>query len=76
MEVRTKVLQSCEAVNAVGIFRWAQNGYKFKRDRKDIRNVLMAGWSISKEEAHGILTGEIPVTIDPVAETVSFNVPA
>lgn len=56
VEVR---LQSDSMVNAAGILRWAMNGYKFKRDRKKMANVIAQTWNLKDEIAHGLLSGKI-----------------
>jgi hypothetical protein len=52
-------------VNAPGMLRWAQNGFKFKRDRKKMRNV-MKSWpaDLTDKEWDGVLEGTIPHTVE------------
>ena len=43
-EQREVRLQSVAMVNTPGLLRWAQNGYKFKRDRKKLLRVFVDGF--------------------------------
>jgi hypothetical protein len=60
-------------VHAPGIIAWAINGYAFPRDRKNIRNVIVAGWQIPEDAAKALLLKKVPYEID--GETVVFTCP-
>ncbi len=59
-------LLSTSLVCTPGILRWAQNGYKFKKDRKALLNIFVQTYSgdnaPTKEEFHRLLLGEITWT--------------
>lgn len=60
-------LLSTSLICTPGILRWAQNGYKFKRDRKSLLNVFVQGYgqdknSPSADTFHRLLLGEITWT--------------
>jgi hypothetical protein len=66
-EKRSFRLLSTSMINTPGILRWAQNGYKFKRDRKALLNVFTSafggqGNSPSADTLHRLLLGEITWT--------------
>ena len=62
---KTVRLASTTMVNAPGILRWAQNGFKFKRDRKRMRDV-MKSWEagLTDKQWDGVLAGTIPHTVE------------
>lgn len=68
-EQRTVRLGSTTMVSAPGILRWAMNGFRFKCDRKKMRDV-MKSWEagLTDKQWDGVLSGTIPHTID--GETV------
>jgi hypothetical protein len=57
-------LTSNSLVFAPGVLRWAMNGYKFKRDRANMVKVMESWPGLSKAEWRGVLSGEIPVTVE------------
>lgn len=70
----TFALGSSPAVSAPGILKWAMNGYHFKRDRKNLVNVMKSGWDgLTDEQWHGVLSGKIAHVIED--ETVLITVP-
>lgn len=63
-EPKTFRLGSNQMVSAPGIIRWAINGYKFKRDRKKMVNVMKSWDGLTDAQWAKVLTGEIPHTIE------------
>ena len=63
-EPKQWALQSTSMVNAPGMLRWAINGYKFKRDRKVMLDVMKSWEGPSDEVYHRLLNGEIEWTVD------------
>jgi len=59
-------LLSTSLVNTPGILRWAQNGYKFKKDRKALLRVFVETYTgencPTSDEFHRLLLGEITWT--------------
>lgn len=71
--MKTWRLQSAEMIDAPGMLRWAMNGYKFKKDRKQLLKTFFTGWPGPTEaDYHGLLSGTIPHTI--VDNCVIFEV--
>jgi hypothetical protein len=66
-------LTSSSLIHTPGIFRWAQNGYKFKSDRKQMVNIICEGYGLTAECAKDLLSGKTPVTIDEDNGTVTFT---
>ena len=62
--MKTYRLQSTELVHAPGIFNWAANGWAFKKDRKQILEVVKA-WEvpISDKEWGDVLSGKNPYRV-------------
>jgi hypothetical protein len=50
---------------------WAKNGYAFKSDRAVMLKVIAEGWSIPKEAAKALLSGEVEYEV--VGEVVEFE---
>lgn len=69
--MRQVALQSSPAVNTPGLLRWAMNGYRFKRDRKNLRRVFVTGYGLPDPVVHRLLSGELPHQI--VGEEVHFE---
>lgn len=63
-EQKTFRLGSNQMVSAPGILKWAMNGYKFKRDRKKMVNVMKSWPGLTDEQWGKVLAGEIPHTIE------------
>jgi hypothetical protein len=66
-------LTSSGLVWTPSIFRWAQNGYKFPKDRRTMVKVISDGYGLTKECAKDILSGKTPVTIDDANGTIEFT---
>lgn len=62
-EPQTYRLASTEMVSAPGMTRWAINGYKFKRDRKQMLDV-MAAWPVPREALRKLLAEEVTYTVE------------
>lgn len=71
---RTVTLLSSPMVNAAGVLTWAINGYRFERDRQQLKYSMMATWDgITLKEWDEILTGKIPHKLD--GENVIIELP-
>lgn len=70
---RTYRLGSNDMVHAPGVLKWAITGYKTKKDRKKMIDV-MRSWptEISHEEWHMILTGQIPHKVENDAVVITL----
>lgn len=66
-------LGSSTMCHAPGIIAWAINGYKFKEDRDNILNVVLA-WDIPEQVAKDLLSEKIPYTVED--ESVVIEVKA
>jgi hypothetical protein len=73
METMQYRLGSVPMCSAPGIIRWAINGYKFKKDRDAILNVILA-WDIPEQVAKDLLSEKVPYTVED--ETVVIEVAA
>jgi len=64
--MRTIRLGSDTMVNAAGLFRWAMNGYCFKKDRAVLRRVMKECWDtgLADSEWDKILSGEVSHRIE------------
>lgn len=69
-EAKTYRLASTPGISAPGIVRWAINGYKFKRDRKKLLDVV-AAWPVPREALKKLLAEEVPYTVE--GEVVVFT---
>lgn len=67
------ILGSSSMCHAPGIIAWAINGYKFKKDREAILNVILA-WDIPEQVAKDLLSEKIPYTVED--ESVVIEVEA
>jgi hypothetical protein len=63
-EAKQWAMLSTPMMSAPGILRWAINGYRFKRDRKKLMNVIKCWEGPSDEIYHRLLMGEIEWTTD------------
>lgn len=63
-ETKSYAMLSTPMMSAPGVLRWAINGYKFKRDRKRLLNVIKCWEGPSDEVYHRLLMGEIEWTVD------------
>lgn len=63
-EPKQWAMLSTSMMSAPGILRWAINGYRFKRDRKKLMNVIKSWEGPSDEIYHRLLMGEIEWTTD------------
>lgn len=63
-EPKTVRLGSMEMISAPGMLAWAMNGYKFKRDRKNMVNVMKSWPGLTDDQWNKVLAGEIPHTIE------------
>lgn len=66
-------LGSNSMCHAPGIVAWAINGYKFKKDRETILNVILA-WDVPEQVAKDLLSEKISYTVED--ETVVIEVAA
>lgn len=60
-------LESGPMVNCAGILRWAINGYKFPKDRPNLRRVIREGWAhplLTNKVVDKLLSGNLPYTLD------------
>jgi hypothetical protein len=71
-------LSSNSLFHTPGVLRWAISGYKFKKDRKKLRNIFVEGFPhprLSLEEwgevIHRLLMGEISYKV--IGEAVVFE---
>lgn len=71
MEPKTYRLGSSPLIHAPGVIAWAINGYGFKRDRKNMLQVVTKGWGIPEEAAKALLSGKAKYQIEN--ETVVFT---
>ena len=72
-----KQLTSTPMFHTPGLFRALQNDYHIKgRTRRHAIKTLSAGYGLSPEEAAALLSGSIPVEIDEVVGTVTYEVTA
>ncbi len=75
-ELISKQLTSSGSFHTPGIFRAMQNNYRAGRRGSKTRNhaikTMEDGYSLTNEDAEGILSGSIPVEIDEAAGTVTF----
>lgn len=66
---KTKVVQirlgSSSMVNTPGLLRWAINGYKFKKDQKAMRKVIMSAFGLTINCVKALLSEAIPYTVEP-----------
>lgn len=69
--MQTYRLGSSPMIAAPGVIAWAINGYKFKRDRKAMLDVVTSGWSIPQDAARALLSGAAPYKIE--GEVVVFE---
>ena len=69
--IRQVCLQSAKMLNTPGLLRWAINGYKFPRDRRNLRRVFVEGFGLPDKIVHRLLLGTIPHNI--VGEEVHFE---
>jgi hypothetical protein len=69
--IRQVALQSNKMIYTPGILRWAINGYKFNKDRKNLRKVFVDGFNLPDKVVHRLLTGDIPHKI--VGSEVHFE---
>lgn len=71
---KTYRLGSNPLVSAPGMVRWAKSAYRFRRDRKVIRNVILAGWpGVTPKAAHKLLIGDVEYRVVE-EEVVEFTV--
>ena len=70
---KKRVLMSAEMVNAAGILRWCINGYKHKRDRLAMLNVIKSWVGPSEETYKKLLQGEIPWETDEKGNVTFFE---
>jgi hypothetical protein len=67
-EPRTYRLGSSEMFCTPGILVWAINGYRFKRDRKNLLKVFVTGWTGDNAPPRSVLDrllkGGIPYTVE------------
>lgn len=64
-------LGSSPLIYAPGVVAWAINGFKFKRDRKRMIEVIATGWNIPDEAAQALLSGKAKHTVE--SEAVVFE---
>lgn len=57
-------LNSTQLAFAPGILAWAINGFKVKKDRTKMRNVMKSWPGLTDKQWDGVLNGTIPHTID------------
>lgn len=70
-----KQLTSTAMFHTPGLFRALQNDYRIKGEtRQRAIKTLSAGYGLSPEEATALLSGSIPVEIDEVAGTITYEV--
>jgi hypothetical protein len=70
-----KQLTSTPMFHTPGLFRALQNDYRIKgKTRQHAITTLSAGYGLSPEEATALLSGSIPVEIDEVAGTITYEV--
>lgn len=70
-----KQLTSTPMFHTPGLFRALQNDYRIKgRTRRHAIKTLSAGYGLSPEEAAALLSGSIPIEIDEVAGTITYEV--
>ena len=68
-------LTSTEMVNTPGIFRMFKHRFETEPENKAMVAMLFANvYRIGYVTSRNVLSGKIPVTIDDVAETVTFTV--
>lgn len=63
-EPKTFRLGSNDMVSAPGIIKWAMNGYKFKRDRKKMVDVMKSWPGLTDAQWGKVLSGEVPHVIE------------
>ncbi len=69
-----KQLTSSAMFYTPGLFRALQNDYRIKgKTRARAVQILSDGYRLSPEEAQGLLSGTIPVEIDEVAGTITYE---
>jgi len=71
--MNTYRLLSSELVHTLGIVKWAINAYRFPRDRKVIRKVMASYYGLPTHIIDGLLSGEIPYTIEGDAVVIRWN---
>jgi hypothetical protein len=64
VEPKQFVMMSVPMADAPSILRFAINGYKFKRDRKKMLNIVKSWEGPSDEVYRRLLNGEIEWTVD------------
>ena len=60
-------LESTPMLNTAGLLRWVMNGYRFKKDRKNLRRVFVEGFPhprFTDEVVGKLLAGELPYRIE------------
>jgi hypothetical protein len=62
---------SSPLVYAPGFIRWAINGAKFPRDRKQMVKIVADSWGIPKAAATALVTEKVPFALE--GETVVFT---
>ena len=66
-------LASTEMVHALGILRWAINGYKFKRDRKAMLSVVKAWPGPTDVQWDLVLSEKVPYTVEGDVVVLTFD---
>jgi hypothetical protein len=67
-------LTSSAMFHTPGLFRALQTDYRIKgKTRARAIQILSDGYRLSPEEAQGLLSGSIPVEIDEVAGTITYE---
>lgn len=70
--MNTYRLQSSSCVYAPGIVSWAQNGFAFERDRKNMVRVICETWKgVPPKAAKDLLSRKASFTVE--GETVVFT---
>lgn len=69
-EIIGVTLPSTPAVNTPGLFDWLKAG--FNSDRTFVVRTLAQTYHLKEYVAYGLLSGEIPYTVDLEKETVKF----
>ena len=65
-------LGSNEFVSAPGVIKFAIAGYRWEKDRPQMRAIVCT-WGVPEDAATALLSGEIPYTVE--GEVVVFTYP-
>jgi hypothetical protein len=70
---KTHRLGSNSLVFAPGILRWAIGGYRFRKDRPKLRELMRSWPGLTDKQWHDVLSGKVPYTVDGDTVVITFE---